>query len=120
MAFLGMHVVHAKLPRDVLACSLCMLHTRRFRPRRCLFRLRGFGIRSNQTSFCRFCVSLLVSCVRGSVSGGGGGGRSAHPQGCTRVAEVGGNKGIAVPKFKASVTEVQVKIVFSTAFSTAC
>eukprot|EP00903_Cladosiphon_okamuranus_P018796 g17291.t1 len=31
----------------------------------------------------------------------------AHPQGCTRVAEVGGNKGIAVPKFKASVAEVQ-------------
>eukprot|EP00752_Nemacystus_decipiens_P012653 g11207.t1 len=31
----------------------------------------------------------------------------AHPRGCTRVAEVGGNKGIAVPKFKASVTEVQ-------------
>ncbi|CAN0274802.1 unnamed protein product, partial [Hapterophycus canaliculatus] len=31
----------------------------------------------------------------------------AHPEGCTRVAETGGNRGIAVPTFKASVEEVQ-------------
>lgn len=31
----------------------------------------------------------------------------AHPLGCTRVAAEGGNKGIAVPIFKASVEEVQ-------------
>ncbi|CAM9776899.1 unnamed protein product [Ectocarpus sp. 12 AP-2014] len=31
----------------------------------------------------------------------------AHPEGCTRIAEIGGNKGIAVPTFKASVDEVQ-------------
>lgn len=72
------------------------------------------GMRSNQP---RLCLAVVVSCCltpRCLPVGGGGGGddRSAHPQGCTRVAEVGGNKGIAVPKFKASVAEVQVEVVF--------
>lgn len=52
--------------------------------------------------------SLIVSCCLTRCLSAVCGGRSAHPQGCTRVADVGGNKGIAVPKFKASVEDVQV------------
>lgn len=56
------------------------------------------------SSFNVFPSRLL--CLFGC-NGGGHGRGSAHPEGCTRVAETGGNKGIAVPAFKASVDEVQ-------------
>ncbi len=54
-----------------------------------------------------YVTSFSVFCRR-SVAFRDGRAVRAHPEGCTRVAEIGGNKGIAVPTFKAPVEEVQV------------